>query len=57
MRRPLLWALSTAVRDATVRHAGPSGDTGEYDPAQVFEMAYQLASMVAKRTGIKADAR
>ena len=38
-------------RDATVRHAGPSGDTGEYDPAQVFEMAYQLASMVAKRRG------
>ena len=25
--------------------------TGEYDPAQVFEMAYQLASMVAKRRG------
>jgi hypothetical protein len=38
-------------RDATVRHAGLSGDTGEYDPAQVFEMAYQLASMVAKRRG------
>ena len=37
------------ARDATVRHAGPSGDTGEYDPAQVFEMAYQLASMAAKR--------
>ena len=37
-------------RDATVRHAGPSGDTGEYDAAQVFEMAYQLA-MVAKRRG------
>ena len=36
-------------RDATVRHAGPRGDTGEYDPAQVFEMAYQLASMLAKR--------
>ena len=36
-------------RDATVRHAGPSGDTGEYDAAQVFEIAYQLASMVAKR--------
>ena len=36
-------------RDATVRHAGPSGDTGEYDSAQVFEIAYQLASMVAKR--------
>jgi hypothetical protein len=27
-------------RDATVRHAGPSGDTGEYNPAQVFEMAF-----------------
>lgn len=26
-------------RDATVRHAGA---TGEYDPAQVFEMAYQM---------------
>ena len=38
-------------RDTTVRHAGPSGDTGEYDPAQVFEMAYQLASMVAKQRG------
>ena len=38
-------------RDATVRHAGPSGDTGEYDAAQVFEIAYQLASMVAKRGG------
>ena len=35
-------------RDATVRHGGPSGDTGEYDAAQVFEMPYQLASMVAK---------
>ena len=39
------------AHDATIRHAGPSGDTGEYDPAQVFEMAYQLASMVAKRRG------
>ena len=37
-------------RDATVRHTGPSGDTGEYDATQVFEMAYQLA-MVAKRRG------
>ena len=37
-------------RDATVRHAGPGGDTGEYDATQVFEMAYQLA-MVAKRRG------
>ena len=27
-------------RDATVRHAGASGDTGEYNPAQVFEMAF-----------------
>ena len=40
-------------RDATVRHAGPSGDTGEYDSTQVFEMAYQLA-MVAKRRGRQA---
>ena len=39
-------------RDATVRHAGA---TGEYDPAQVFEMAYQLASMVAKRRASEAD--
>jgi len=38
-------------RDSTVRHAGPNGDNGEYDPAQIFEMAYQLASMVAKRRG------
>jgi len=37
-------------RDATVRNAGPSGDTSEYDATQVFEMAYQLA-MVAKRRG------
>jgi hypothetical protein len=36
-------------RDASVRHAGPSRDTGDYDPAQVFEIAYQLASMVAER--------
>jgi len=35
-------------RDAHVRHAGPSGDTGEYDPAQVLELAYQLASKAAK---------
>jgi hypothetical protein len=27
-------------RDASVRHAGPSGDTGEYDPVEVLEMAY-----------------
>jgi hypothetical protein len=30
-------------RDASVRHAGPSGDTGEYDPVQVLEFAYQVA--------------
>ncbi|MGB7007267.1 MAG: hypothetical protein WBE05_22995, partial [Pseudolabrys sp.] len=41
--------LAPLSRDATVRHAGPSGDTGEYDAAQVFEIAYKLASMVAKR--------
>ena len=38
-------------RDGSVRHDGPSGDTGDYDPAQVFEMAYELASMAAKRRG------
>ena len=36
-------------RDATVRHAGPSGDAGEYDPAQILEFAYQLASKAAKQ--------
>ena len=35
-------------RDASLRHAGPSGDTGEYDPEEVFEMAYQIASKAAK---------
>ena len=34
-------------RDASIRHAGPSGDTGEYDPAQVLEMAYQVAAKAA----------
>jgi len=36
-------------RDASVRHVGPSGDTGEYDPAQVLEMAYQVAARTADR--------
>ena len=34
-----------------------SGGTGEYDPAQVFEMAYQLASMVAKRRATEVEHR
>lgn len=36
-------------RNPSVRHAGPSGDTGEYEPAQVLEMAYQAASKAIKR--------
>ena len=31
-------------RDAIVRH---DGDTADYDPAQLFEMAYQVASKAA----------
>ena len=32
----------------SIRHAGPTGDTtGEYDPAQVSEMAYQVALKAA----------
>ena len=34
-------------RDAIVRHDG-SGDTADYDPAQLFEMAYQVASKAAE---------
>jgi hypothetical protein len=33
-------------RDAIVRYAG-SGDTADYDPAQLFEMAFQVASKAA----------
>ena len=33
-------------RDAIVRHAG-LGDTADYDPAQLFEMAFQVASKAA----------
>jgi hypothetical protein len=36
-------------RDASVRHAPLSGDTGEYDPVEVLEMAYQVASEAIKR--------
>jgi len=35
--------------DASVRRPGPSGDTGECDPAEVLEIAYQVASKAAKR--------
>ena len=34
-------------RDARVRHAGPTGNTGEYDPTEVMEMAYQQACQAA----------
>ena len=33
-------------RDAIVRHDG-SGDTADYDPSQLFEMAYRVASKAA----------
>ena len=36
-------------RDASVRHAGPIGDTGEYDPDQVLEIAYQVALQATDR--------
>jgi hypothetical protein len=36
--------------DARVRHAGPTGDTGDYDSRQVQQMAFVLASLAAKRT-------
>ena len=31
----------------SIRHAGWTGDTGEYDPAQVLEMAYRVALKAA----------
>jgi hypothetical protein len=34
-------------RAASIRHHGPTRDTGDYDPIEVLEMAYQLASAVA----------
>jgi hypothetical protein len=40
-------AIRTLSRDARVRHAGPTGDTGEYDPTEVMEMAYQQACQAA----------
>ena len=40
-------------RDAIVRHDG-SGDTANYDPAQLFEMAYQVASKAA--SGVREQA-
>jgi hypothetical protein len=33
-------------RDAIVRHDG-SGDTADYEPTQLFEMAYRVASKAA----------
>jgi hypothetical protein len=37
-------------RNPSIRHAGPTRDTGEYDPAQVLEMAYQVALKAAHNT-------
>jgi hypothetical protein len=34
-----------------VRHAGPTGDTGDYRSDQVEQMAYSLASDAAKAGG------
>jgi hypothetical protein len=34
-------------RNASIRHAGPTRDIGEYDAAQVLEMAYQIALKAA----------
>jgi len=41
-------------RDAIIRHAG-SGDTADYDPTQLFEMAYQVASKAAGDPGKRAQ--
>ena len=41
-------------RDATVRHAGPTGDTGEYDPAQVNERANKADAPLSSRSGRRA---
>jgi hypothetical protein len=38
------------ISPARVRHAGPTGDTGDYDPADVEAMALRLASAAARRT-------
>jgi hypothetical protein len=34
-------------RNPSIRHTGPTRDTGEYDAAQVLEMAYQIALKAA----------
>jgi len=34
-------------RDARIRHDGPTHDTGDYDPNEVLEMAFQLALAVS----------
>ena len=39
-------------RDPIVRHAG-SGDTANYDPIQLFEMAYEVASKAASDADLR----
>jgi hypothetical protein len=39
--------FGTLSREPSIRHAGPTGDAGEYDPGQVLEMAYQVALKAA----------
>jgi len=37
----------TLSRNPRIRHAGPTRDAGEYDAAQILEMAYQVALKAA----------
>ena len=37
------------ISHARVRHAGPTGDTADYDPADVEAMALRLASAAVRR--------
>jgi hypothetical protein len=39
--------FGTLSHEPSIRHAGPTGDTGEYDPGHVLEMAYQAALKTA----------
>jgi hypothetical protein len=38
------------ISPARVRHAGPTGDTGDYDSADIEAMALRLASAAARRS-------
>jgi hypothetical protein len=38
------------ISPARVRHAGPTGDTADYDPADVEAMALRLASAAVRRS-------